>query len=147
MKVKFKKLVKDLELPEYMTDGSAGADVHILIPGMGSPLAPGETRRFRTGLSVEIPKGYEIQIRSRSSLALNGIVVVNSPATIDSDYRGEIFVILRNHSNATKHFIDQERVAQFVLNKVDQIEWIDSELVETKRGTKGLGSTGQGVKK
>jgi dUTP pyrophosphatase len=131
-------------LPEYETAQSAGCDVRanleyfIEIPSGGSVLVP-------TGLSVKIPDGYEIQVRPRSGLALKkGITVLNTPGTIDADYRGEIGVILINHSKDSFIIHDGDRIAQLVLNKVEQIHWNQVLFLEnTERGEKGFGSTGK----
>lgn len=143
MKIRYKKLLPAAKLPEYQTPGSAGADISVVVPGMGANIAPGGTEAFRTGLAVEVPDGYELQLRSRSSLALEGITVANAPATIDSDYRGEILVILHNSSRLTKQLFGGERVAQVVLCKVNRIDWIEEDLTPTVRNTKGIGSTGK----
>lgn len=146
MKIRFKKLLPSAMVPEYKTDGAAGCDLHLCLPGMGENLAPGQTKLFSTGLSVEIPSGYEIQIRSRSGQALDGLIVTNSPGTIDSDYRGEIKVLLTNITHRGKGLFHGERVAQLVLAKVETITWIDIdeeklEATSTRRGKKGIGST------
>ena len=128
--------------PKYAHEGDSGVD---LISTETENLWPGETYVFRTGLYVEIPDGYELQIRSRSGLAMRGIVVANSPGTIDSGYRGEIGVILHNlNQDGRPHKVCAgDRIAQAVLSKVEKIEWevIDT-LQETDRGEKGFGSTG-----
>jgi dUTP pyrophosphatase len=128
-------------LPEYETPGSAGLDVRcsedFSIDPTGRALVP-------TGLFVEIPHGYEIQVRPRSGLAIkHGVTVLNTPGTIDADYRGEIGVILINHGPRTVQFSKGDRIAQLVLCKVEHIEWLPTEsLTGTKRGDKGFGSTG-----
>lgn len=143
MKVKYVKCRSEAILPEYQTKGSAGADLHVCLPGMGDAIPPGETKVFNTGLCVEIPYGYELQIRSRSGLASKGIVVTNSPGTIDCDYRGELQVILTNLGKTTKELFHGDRIAQIVLAKVERIEWsTETELKLTKRGKLGFGSTG-----
>lgn len=144
MKIKIQKLKSAAVLPSYQSIGAAGADVHACLPGMGESLAPGEIKTFNTGIAVEIPDGYEIQIRSRSGLASQGIVVFNSPGTVDSDYRGEIRVILMNLGKQGRRFAHGERIAQLVLSKVEQIQWsFAEELKPTKRGKGALGSTGR----
>jgi dUTP pyrophosphatase len=141
--IKFKKLHPDAQIPKYLSKGAAGADIHAIVGGMGVRLKPDEMVTIPTGLAVEIPQGYEIQVRSRSGLALGGISVVNSPGTIDSDYRGEISVILCNHGPRMFEIHNKTRIAQLVLAKVDQIEWAEvSELSSTVRDINGLGSTG-----
>jgi dUTP pyrophosphatase len=106
---------------------------------------PGERVLAKTGLYVEIPIGYEIQVRPRSGLALKqGITVLNTPGTIDADYRGEIGVILINHGSTVVEFMPGDRIAQIVLNKIEIIQWSQSNsLTGTKRGTGGFGSTGK----
>jgi dUTP pyrophosphatase len=128
-------------LPKYETPGSAGLDIccteDFVIDEGGRYLA-------KTGLFVEIPYGYEIQIRPRSGLAIkHGITVLNTPGTIDADYRGEIGVILINHGPRSVEFHKGDRIAQMVLCKVEHIEWLSTgALSGTKRGDKGFGSTG-----
>ena len=128
-------------LPEYETPGSAGLDVRCTETIV---LNPGERILAKTGLFVEIPLGYEIQVRPRSGLALKqGITVLNTPGTIDADYRGEIGVILMNHGLTVVEFKPADRIAQLVLNKVERIQWLQTEsLTGTKRGQGGFGSTG-----
>lgn len=130
-------------LPQYATSGSAGMDLRANLdePVM---LHPGERYLFKTGLYIQLPKGYEAQIRPRSGLALkNGITVLNTPGTIDSDYTGEIGVILINHSKQAFTIYDGDRVAQMVINKVEQAEFelVDS-LEESERGEGGFGHSG-----
>lgn len=130
-------------LPEYSTILSAGMDLraHLEAPILLKSL---ERRLIPTGLYIELPKGYEAQIRPRSGLALNkGISVVNTPGTIDADYRGEIGIILINLSNEDFMVNSGERICQMVINKVETISWseVDS-LEESKRGTGGFGHTG-----
>ena len=129
------------DLPKYETHASAGCDVRSTL---NVALLPGQRLAVGTGLFVEIPKGYEIQVRPRSGLAYKqGLTVLNSPGTIDSDYRGEIGVILINHGSAPVKLDKGERIGQLVLNKVEQIEWEENlELQETERGEGGFGSTG-----
>ena len=128
-------------LPEYETPGSAGLDVRCTETIV---LNPGERILAKTGLFVEIPLGYEIQVRPRSGLALKqGITVLNTPGTIDADYRGEIGVILMNHGLTVVEFNPADRIAQLVLNKVERIQWLQTDsLTGTKRGQGGFGSTG-----
>lgn len=130
-------------LPAYETSSSAGLDVRA---NLTEPiiLKPLERALVKTGLFMEIPAGYECQVRPRSGLAFkNGITVLNSPGTIDADYRGEVGVILINLSNETFVIQDGERIAQLVFAKVEQAEWNASiELSETERGAGGFGSTG-----
>jgi dUTP pyrophosphatase len=107
-------------------------------------LEPGKRVLVSTGLYLEIPAGFECQVRPRSGLALKkGVTVLNSPGTIDADYRGEVGVILINHSEEIFVIEDGERIAQLVFAKVEQAQWVTSEeLTETERGTSGFGSTG-----
>lgn len=133
----------DNKLPAYETTGSAGMDLRAKIYNFIT-LRPGERMLIPTGLKIQLPKGYEAQVRPRSGLALKkGITVLNSPGTIDSDYTGEIGVILINHGKEDFIISSGERIAQLVFNKVEQIEWevVDS-LEETERGEGGFGSTG-----
>jgi dUTP pyrophosphatase len=131
----------DNALPEYETPGAAGLDVRCT---EGFAVDPGGRCLVPTGLFMEIPQGYEIQVRPRSGLALkHGITVLNSPGTIDADYRGELGVIIINHGPRTVVFEKGDRIAQIVLSKVERIEWFPtSALTGTKRGEKGFGSTG-----
>ncbi|QGN54849.1 dUTP diphosphatase [Novosphingobium sp. Gsoil 351] len=130
-----------LTLPEYATDGAAGMDV---LSAEDVTLHPGERWPVATGLAVAIPHGYEIQVRPRSGLALkHGISVPNSPGTIDSDYRGELKVILINHGQAPFEVRRGDRIAQLVIAPVVRASWLKvEELDETKRGEGGFGSTG-----
>lgn len=130
-----------LELPEYATDGSAGMDV---VAAEDVSLAPAARHAVATGLAVAIPPGFEIQVRPRSGLALkHGITVPNTPGTIDSDYRGELKVILINHGAETFEIRRGDRIAQLVLAPVTQLSWLKvDELDDTARGAGGFGSTG-----
>lgn len=135
-----------LQLPAYETDGSAGMDVRAAVPeGEPMVLAPGARAMVPTGLSVAIPQGYEIQVRPRSGLAAkHGLTCLNTPGTIDSDYRGEIKVILVNLGQEAFTIQRGERIAQLVLAPVTRLAWqaVDS-LDETARGAGGFGSTGR----
>lgn len=130
-------------LPHYETNASAGMDLRANI---SEPLAlkPLERAIIKTGLFIELPIGYEAQVRPRSGLAAKkGITVLNAPGTVDADYRGEIGVILVNLSNEDFLIEDGERVAQLVIAKHERAEWIEvEELSETDRGAGGFGSTG-----
>lgn len=139
--VKVKKLDPNAIVPEKQTPGSAGFDLYIL---ESANLVPGERKAFPTGIAVEIPEGYEGQIRSRSGRALNeGLIVLNAPGTIDSDYRGEIQVILYNADMADIEIDDLTRVAQLVIQKIPDVEMqVVEEVNNTERGAKGFGSTG-----
>lgn len=130
-----------LDLPHYATDGAAGMDV---VSAEDVSIAPGARHAVATGLAMAIPHGYEIQVRPRSGLALkHGITVPNTPGTIDSDYRGELKVILINHGDAAFVIHRGDRVAQLVLAPVTQAAWDEvDDLDETDRGAGGFGSTG-----
>lgn len=131
-------------LPEYETKFSAGLDLRANIEEKVE-LLPLERALIGTGIFIELPEGFEAQIRPRSGLALKkGISVLNSPGTIDSDYRGEIGVILVNLSNGHVIIEDGERIAQIVIAKHEKAEWFESkELIQTERGEGGFGSTGK----
>ena len=130
-----------LDLPRYATDGAAGMDV---LSAEDVTLVPGARHAVATGLAVAIPPGYEIQVRPRSGLALkHGISVPNTPGTVDSDYRGELKVILINHGEEPFAIRRGDRIAQLVLAPVTLAEWDEvAELDETSRGAGGFGSTG-----
>lgn len=135
----------DLPLPSYQTAGAAGLDlVAALADGKPVMLKPGERALIPTGLCLEIPHGFEAQVRPRSGLALkNGLTVLNTPGTIDSDYRGELQVILINLGNKRQKIIRGERIAQLVIAPVVQASiTVVSELKQSKRGAGGFGSTG-----
>tara|TARA_Y100000590_G_scaffold406612_1_gene496100 strand:+ start:1097 stop:1534 length:438 start_codon:yes stop_codon:yes gene_type:complete len=144
VKVLVKKLDPKVKLPSYKTDGSSGMDVLAFI---NDPIiiAPGTSELISTGISIAIPKNFEIQIRPRSGLAAkSNISVLNTPGTIDSDYRGEIKIILYNHGK--KEFIvnNNDRVAQMVLIPVSKVDFDEVEkLPNTLRGEGGFGSTGK----
>ena len=139
-----------LPLPKYETEGAAGLDLfaatkedtRIIIPPRKAEMIP-------TGIAISVPPGYEAQIRPRSGLAAkNGITVLNSPGTIDSDYRGEILVMLINHSNKDFEILRGMRIAQMVISKIEQFNLISvDELDATDRGKDGFGSTGISIKK
>jgi dUTP pyrophosphatase len=141
--VKLKRLPhgEGLDLPRYATNGAAGMDV---LAAEDVTLAPGARHAVATGLAVAIPPGYEIQVRPRSGLALkHGIAVPNTPGTIDSDYRGELKVILINHGAEPFAIHRGDRIAQLVLAPVTLAEWQEAaELEDTARGAGGFGSTG-----
>jgi len=130
-----------LTLPAYATPGAAGMDV---LAAEDVTLAPGARHAVATGFSVAIPAGYEIQVRPRSGLALkHGISVPNTPGTIDSDYRGELKVIVINHGAEAFAIARGDRIAQLVLAPVTQAAWDEvAELDDTARGAGGFGSTG-----
>lgn len=127
--------------PSYQTEGSAGMDLRSVEE---AELRPGERKLVRTGIRIEIPRGYEGQVRPRSGLALrHGISMVNTPGTIDSDYRGEIAIILINHGQDVVKLEKGERIAQLVICPVTHAEIeVAESLEETMRGEGGFGSTG-----
>lgn len=143
VKVEVKRLPHGagLPLPAYATTGAAGMDV---VSAEEVTLAPGARHAVATGLALAIPEGFEIQVRPRSGLALkHGITVPNTPGTIDSDYRGELKVILINHGHEPFVIARGDRVAQLVLAPVVQAVWDEvAELDATERGAGGFGSTG-----
>jgi dUTP pyrophosphatase len=130
-------------LPAYQTPGSAGLDLCAALPE-AVQLAPGERRLIPTGLIFEIPEGHEGQVRPRSGLALkHGISIVNSPGTIDSDFRGEVGIVLINHGSEPYVVEPLSRIAQIVIARVEQVAIEEAEsLTETSRGAGGYGSTG-----
>ncbi|NOD76608.1 MULTISPECIES: dUTP diphosphatase [unclassified Ruegeria] len=136
-----------IALPSYETAGAAGADVRANLPG-GTPvvLEPGQRALVPTGLRIEIPQGYEVQVRPRSGLALkHGITLPNTPGTIDSDYRGPLGVIVMNAGQDRFEIVHGERIAQLVVAPVVQATFeLADELGETGRGSGGFGSTGRG---
>lgn len=140
--VKFVKTHPDAQLPKYETLGAAGMDLCTIERFI---IQPGERRLVDTGLKIEIPKGYEAQVRPRSGLALkHGVTVLNSPGTIDSDYRGVVRVILINHGNQPFEAMCPDRIAQLVISPVTQVNTrlvVEEDLSETARGTDGFGST------
>ena len=144
IKVLIKKLNASVKSPTYKTSGASGMD---LMAYLNEPidLKPGESCLIPTGLSVAFPKEYEIQIRPRSGLAAkNNISVLNTPGTIDSDYRGEIKVILFNHGNKNFQINNNDRIAQMILTPVIKMELEEtSQLPESVRGEGGFGSTGK----
>ena len=141
VRVKFLPHGEGLELPIYATAGAAGMDV---VSAEDVTIAPGARHAVATGLAMAIPPGFEVQVRPRSGLALkHGISVPNAPGTIDSDYRGELKVILINHGTEPFAIQRGDRVAQLVLAPVTRATWLVSdELDETARGEGGFGSTG-----
>lgn len=133
----------DLPLPRYMTPGSAGMD---LLAAITEPviLAPGAFQAIPTGIAIALPEGLEAMVRPRSGLAFkHGITSLNTPGTIDSDYRGEIKVLLINHGPAPFRIERGDRIAQMVINEIVRAEWVEqTELDDTERGTGGFGHTG-----
>lgn len=141
--IKIKNLSKH-PLPKYQTVLSAGMDLHA---NLENPIAilPGHREIISTGLFLELPEGYEAQIRPRSGLAFkHGITVLNSPGTIDADYRGEIKVLLINHGQEAFEINDGERIAQMVIAEYTSIQWEETtQLNDTERGEGGYGSSGK----
>lgn len=142
MILNFLKLHTDAILPTYKTKGAAGMDIcavegpYMLENNNGIVTIP-------TGIAVEVPNGYELQVRPRSGLAMRGLVIVNSPGTIDADFRGEIKIIVKNNSFTPIEIRPGDRIAQLVLAKVERADCMFvPELDETERGTGGFGSTG-----
>lgn len=143
MRVKIKKLSEVAYLPEYAhgPDEDAGMDLRSV---EDIELQPGEPRAVPTGLAIELPPGYEAQVRPRSGLALkHAITVPNSPATIDPGYRGEIRVILLNLGREPYRVHRGDRIAQMVIARYEQIEWEETELNQSARGQGGFGSSGR----
>lgn len=131
----------DIPLPHYATEHSSGMDLRTTEV---VTLAPGEYKIAPTGIAVEIPEGFEGQVRPRSGLAAKfGVTCLNTPGTIDADYRGEVKVILINHGKEPVTFARGERIAQLIISKYEKVEIIDAEeLTETTRGSGGFGHTG-----
>ena len=144
VKVLVKKLKPSVKLPSYKTDGASGMDLMADID-KSIELKPGESCLIPTGLSVAFPKEYEIQIRPRSGLAAkSSISVLNTPGTIDSDYRGEIKIILFNHGDQNFKISNGDRIAQMILSPVIKMDLEETnELPESFRGEGGFGSTGK----
>lgn len=142
--MEIKLVTKHGNIPAYETTGSAGMDIKATLDEPVT-LNPGERKLIPTGLFIELPQGYEAQIRARSGLAIkHGITLINAIGTIDSDYRGEIKVPLVNLGDTAFEIKDGERIAQMVIAKYEQITWktVD-ELSETERGAGGFGHTGK----
>ena len=142
MRIKIKKLSQDAVIPQYQTTGAAGFDFHAI---EDMEIFPRQTVLVKTGLSMEIPEGYELQVRPRSGMSLKTKMrVANSPGTIDSDYRGEICIIMENMGmlGSLPYEIKKgDRVAQGVICPVYQATFIEDELSDTERGEGGFGST------
>ena len=133
---------EDCLIPSYETAGASGADLKSKEDGI---LKSGERRLVKTGVFIELPAGYEAQVRPRSGLALkHGITMINSPGTIDSDYRGEIGVIMINHGSEPFVYKKGDRIAQLVISKYSRVEFKNTlSLTETVRGAGGFGHTGK----
>jgi dUTP pyrophosphatase len=134
----------EVPLPKYQTPGSAGVDLHLATTERVVLVKGGWRLRVPTGLRIAIPEGYEGQVRPRSGLASkHGLGIVNSPGTIDSDYRGEIQITLINLDPSLDIILEPlTRIAQLVICPVMRVEWLEGELDETERGVGGYGSTG-----
>ncbi|MEF9934983.1 MAG: dUTP diphosphatase [Clostridium sp.] len=143
MKLYIKKISKDLPTPKYMTEGAAGMDLYAAVEG-DTIIKKGEIKLIPTGIAISIESGYEAQVRPRSGLAIkNGLGLVNSPGTIDSDYRGEINLIMINFGTEDFTIKRGDRVAQMVINKIKTPDIIEvEELDDTERAAGGFGSTG-----
>jgi dUTP pyrophosphatase len=145
IEVRVVRLRADARLPAYQSAGAAGLDLCASLPDAPVTIAPGERRLVGTGLAVAIPPGFEAQVRPRSGLALKyGVTVLNSPGTIDADYRGEIGIVLINHGHDPFLVNDGDRIAQLVLAtfaraSLREVRTLDA----TERGTAGYGSTGR----
>jgi len=140
IEIKFQKLHPDAKIPNYAHIGDAGADVYAVAE---ITLAPQKRAAIPTGLAVDIPIGYEIQVRPKSGLALkHGITVLNSPGTVDAGYRGEIQVIVINLGDESYTFTKGQKIAQLVLKPVIQASYVEGELGNSDRGAGGFGSTG-----
>jgi dUTP pyrophosphatase len=146
--VKRLKNSEGLDLPKYATEMSAGADVLAAIY-KDINLAPGKRVLIPSGIAIALPKGFEVQIRPRSGLAIkHGITCLNAPGTIDPDYRGEILIILINHGEENFKILRGMRIAQLILKPVNSILWLEVDtLNKTIRGSKGFGSSGINIKK
>jgi dUTP pyrophosphatase len=147
MKLKIKKLRANAVIPEYQTAQAAGFDFHAAIDAPVT-LKPGETKPFSTGLAVELPAGYELQIRPRSGLAYKfGVTLLNCVGTIDADFRGEMKVLLINHGPEDFVVEPNMRIAQGIVAKVEKVDFSEvATLNETERGAGGFGSTGTDFK-
>jgi dUTP pyrophosphatase len=136
----------DLPLPAYETSGAAGMDLRAAVGAESVVLGPGMRALIPTGLAIALPEGFEAQVRPRSGLAFkHGVTQLNTPGTIDSDYRGEVKVILINHGQEPFAIAHGDRIAQLVIAPVTQAVWAEVDgLDETVRGVGGFGSTGHG---
>ena len=140
IEIKFQKLHPDAQIPSYAHIGDAGADVYTVTE---VTVAPQKRAAIPTGLAVDIPIGYEIQVRPKSGLALkHGITVLNSPGTVDAGYRGEIQVIVINLGDEAYTFTKGQKIAQLVLKPVIQANYVEGELGTSDRSIGGFGSTG-----
>lgn len=143
MKIRISRLRPEAQLPRYAhgPDEDAGLDLHATAAVL---LEPGKPALVPTGLAIELPPGYEAQIRPRSGLALrHAITLPNAPATIDPGYRGEIQVILLNLGREAYQIHAGDRIAQMIISKYERIEWVESDLAASDRGSGGFGSSGR----
>jgi len=142
MRVEILRDDKQLPMPKYQHEGDAGMDLY---SAEDYVLKPGERKVFSSGIKLSIPKGYEVHLRPRSGLAIkHGVTILNTPGTIDHQYRGVIGIILINHGDEPFEVKKGERIAQMILNKFENFEFDEvEELSETERGEGGFGSTGK----
>ncbi|MDR1452029.1 MAG: dUTP diphosphatase [Helicobacteraceae bacterium] len=142
MDILIKKLDSRARIPKYQSEGAAGFDLHALEEG---EISAGDRALVRTGLAIALPIGYELQVRPRSGLAIkHGVTALNSPGTVDSDYRGELIVILVNHGRETFKINAGDRIAQAVVKAAPQARLIEARDLDcTERGAGGFGSTGR----
>jgi dUTP pyrophosphatase len=141
LSVQVMRLRPEAVIPEFQTQGAAGCDLHSV---RQVNIQPGTTEVIPTGLALAVPAGYELQVRPRSGLAAkHSLSVLNSPGTVDSDYRGEVKIIIHNHGMISHLVNVGDRIAQAVFNKLPTVEFVEvEELAETDRGSGGFGSTG-----
>jgi dUTP pyrophosphatase len=132
----------DISLPRYMTEHSAGMDIYAAVK-TDETILPGQRKIIPTGIAIALPEGYEAEIRPRSGLAIkNGVTLVNSPGTIDTDYRGEIGIILINHGEDPFVIRRGDRIAQMIIHRVCKVSWIECQQLDaTIRGDGGFGHT------
>ena len=146
LKAQIKRLPhnQDLPLPSYMSEHAAGMDLYAAVDNLTS-IPPGGWKLVPTGIAIALPDGYEAQVRPRSGLALKqGVSILNTPGTVDADYRGEVGVILMNHSDRDLIIKRGDRIAQMIVNKIEKIQFEEvAELSETERGAGGFGHTGK----
>ena len=142
--VKFQRLRESAQVPKYMSDGAAGLDLAAsLESGTELTIAPGARALVGTGLAIALPPGHEAQVRPRSGLAWkHGVTVLNSPGTVDEDYRGEVKVLLINHGEQPFVVKNGERIAQLVIARVERVQLEEGPLGDTRRGAGGYGHTG-----
>ncbi|NQT29856.1 MAG: dUTP diphosphatase [Candidatus Saganbacteria bacterium] len=146
LNVKIKKLAHgtDVPLPTYMSDHAAGMDLYAAV-AKETVIPPGEWKLVPTGMAIALPEGFEAQVRPRSGMALKqGISILNTPGTVDADYRGEVGVILMNHSKKDLIIKRGDRIAQMIVNKIERIKFEEvDELPGTQRGAGGFGHSGK----